>query len=123
MADTTVPATVPVPRRTVRPHQRRISRALTTIFFLAVLAALVVYARSIRWAPVLEAMRSYRWPTLMLAGGLATLSCLFYGTFDLLTRTHSQHRVPWPWVVGIAFTSYTFNLNLGPWIGSFGARL
>jgi hypothetical protein len=107
----------------VPPHQRRISRVLTTVFFLAALAALVIYARSIHWAPVFDAVRSYRGSTLALAGGLAALSCLFYSTFDLLTRTHAQHRVPWPWVIGIAFSAYTFNLNLGPWIGSFGARL
>jgi uncharacterized membrane protein YbhN (UPF0104 family) len=88
-----------------------------------VLGAIGWYARSIDWPPVVEALRSYRPATLALAALAAATSCLVYASFDLLTRPHAGAGPSWRWIVPVAFTSYTFNMNLGPWIGSFGIRL
>lgn len=106
-----------------RRRWRRIGRIASAIFFLVVLGAIGWYARSIEWAPVLEALRAYGTSTLALAALAALTSCLIYASFDLLTRPHAQHGVSWRWVLPVAFTSFTFNLNLGPWIGSLGMRL
>jgi uncharacterized membrane protein YbhN (UPF0104 family) len=92
-------------------------------FFVLVIGAIAVYARSIDWQPVGEALRSYRPATLALAALVAAASCLVYASFDLLTRPHAGAGPSWRWIVPVAFTSYTFNMNLGPWIGSFGIRL
>jgi len=121
-----------VPRRAASVHSRRrwhlIARILSGAFFALVLFAIAWYARTIEWEPVFEALRSYRPATLALAAALAASHCVLYASFDLLTRPHVPHgsekgRLPWRWVLPVAFTSYTFNLNLGPWIGSLGMRL
>jgi glycosyltransferase 2 family protein len=123
MVSTAVPAPAPAARRTANRRRRIFSRWLTVAFFLAVLYALSLYARSIAWEPVFAALESYRWATLALGATLGTASCLLYSSFDLLTGTHARHNVARPWVIAIAFTGYTFNLNLGPLLGSFGMRL
>jgi uncharacterized membrane protein YbhN (UPF0104 family) len=106
-----------------RRRWRLAGRIASAAFLLLVLGAIGWYARSIEWAPVLEAVRAYRVSTLALAAAAALASCLLYASFDLLTRPHAREGLSWRWVIPVAFTSYTFNLNLGPWIGSLGMRL
>lgn len=116
-------------RRGARSHAaarrrwRLVARIASVAFFFLVLFAIGWYARSIEWAPVLESLRAYRPTTLALAALAATASCLTYASFDLLSRPHAPHGPSWRWVLPVAFTSFTFNLNLGPWIGSLGMRL
>ena len=88
-----------------------------------VVGAIAWYARSVEWEPVGEALRAYRPTTLALAALAAAASCIVYSTYDLLTRPHAGSGPSWRWIVPVAFTSYTFNMNLGPWIGAFGIRL
>jgi glycosyltransferase 2 family protein len=102
---------------------RLAGRIASIAFFFLVLGAIGWYARSIEWAPVLESLRAYRASTLGLAGFAAVVSCLTYASFDLLSRPHAQQPLSWRWVMPVAFTAFTFNLNLGPWIGSLGMRL
>lgn len=106
-----------------RRRWRIAGRLLSAAFLLLVLGAIGWYASTIEWEPVLEALRGYRASTLAAAAAIAVLHCLLYASFDLLTRPQGQHGLPWRWVLPVAFTSYTFNLNLGPWIGSLGIRL
>lgn len=87
------------------------------------LAAIGAYARTVEWAPVLEALRSYSPLTLAAAAVVAFAHCVLYAGFDLLSRPHAGRGPSWRWVMPVAFTSYTFNLNLGPWLGSLGMRL
>jgi uncharacterized membrane protein YbhN (UPF0104 family) len=98
-------------------------RFVSVAFLALVLGAIVAYARSVDWQPVGEALRAYRPATLALAALAAAASCLVYASFDLLTRPHAGAGLSWRWIVPVAFTSYTFNMNLGPWIGGFGIRL
>jgi glycosyltransferase 2 family protein len=110
-------------RAVARRRWRLLGRIVSVAFLLLVLGAIAWYARSIEWAPVLEALRAYRPTTLVLAAAAALASCLIYSSFDLLTRPHARDGLSWRWVLPVAFASYTFNLNLGPWIGSLGMRL
>ena len=106
-----------------RRRWRLAGRIASVAFFFLVLGAIGWYARSIEWAPVLESLRAYRASTLALAALAAAASCVAYASFDLLSRPHAQHGLSWRWVMPVAFTAFTFNLNLGPWIGSLGMRL
>lgn len=106
-----------------RRRWRLAGRIASVAFFFLVLFAIGWYARSIEWAPVLESLRAYRPTTLALAALAAAASCVTYASFDLLSRPHGAHVLPGRWVMPVAFTSFTFNLNLGPWIGSLGMRL
>jgi len=113
----------PAVDRPARHRWQQASRVLSAALLVLILGAIGWYARSIEWQPVLDALRSYRPATLATAAGVATLSCLLYAGFDLLTRPHAHAAMSWRWIVPVAFTSYTFTLNLGPWIGSLGMRL
>jgi uncharacterized membrane protein YbhN (UPF0104 family) len=106
-----------------RRRWRLLGRVVGALFVLLVLGAVAWYARQIEWGPVLEAVRAYRPFTLALAAAVAVLSCTLYASFDLLTRPHAREGLSWRWVMPVAFTAYTFNINLGPWIGSLGMRL
>jgi glycosyltransferase 2 family protein len=110
-------------RGAARRRWRLVARVASIAFFFLVLFAIGWYARSIEWAPVLESLRAYRPATLALAALAAAASCLTYASFDLLSRPHGRHGPSWRWVLPVAFTAFTFNLNLGPWIGSLGMRL
>ena len=98
-------------------------RILSLAFFALVLGAAAWTLRGVDWTAVGQAIREYRASTLVLAAVLATLSCILYASFDLLSQRLVRHALPAPWVLAIAFTSYTLNLNLGPWIGSLAVRL
>jgi uncharacterized membrane protein YbhN (UPF0104 family) len=106
-----------------RRRWRALGRVAGALFVLLVLGAIAWYARAIEWQPVLEAVRAYRPATLALAAAVAVLSCVLYASFDLLTRPPARDGLSWRWVMPVAFTAYTFNINLGPWIGSLGMRL
>ena len=125
MADASV---VPATPHAGHGAQRRrrwklFTRALGIAFLLLVCGAVALYLRKVEWQPVLAALRDYHSGTLALAAALAVASCLLYASFDLLSRHEVGHRLAAPWVLAVAFSSYTINLNLGTWIGSLGMRL
>ncbi|MCW7539236.1 lysylphosphatidylglycerol synthase domain-containing protein [Aquabacterium sp. A7-Y] len=95
---------------------------LTWAFFAAVLGLLVSHARSVDWGQVWQTLRGYPAGTLALAGGLALLSYLIYSSFDLFGRAYTGHRLSTPTVLGVAFISYAFNLNLGALVGGVAFR-
>lgn len=100
----------------------RLRWLLTALFFGAVGVLLVVNARKVNWGEVVEVMRGYGTMTLLGAAVLSVAGHVFYTFYDLLGRRYTQHDLPWRRVLGIAFVSYAFNLNMGPIIGAMGFR-
>jgi uncharacterized membrane protein YbhN (UPF0104 family) len=97
-------------------------RILTFGFFGLVAWLLVSQARSIDWADVAGALRSYSFVTLLAAVGIAMSSHLVYSSYDLLGRAWTGHGLPARQVMPITFVSYAFNLNFGSLIGGFAFR-
>lgn len=99
-----------------------LKRALTLIFFAALIVLLVSRAESIDWDRVLLSLREMNAALLTLAAALATLSYALYSGFELLAKRYTLHREPKGRVLATAFVSYAFNLNLGSWVGGVGFR-
>lgn len=97
-------------------------RLLALAFFLTVGTLLVIQAREIAWGEVIDSMRQT--PPIVLAGafGLTLVSYLLYGSFDLLGRRYTGHRLPLRRVLPVALVSYAFNLNMGALVGGAGFR-
>lgn len=105
-----------------RPWWPWAMRALAALFVTFVGFMLYQYARDIEWSRVDDAVRALPGPVLALAAGLAAASHLLYSTFDLLGRHYTGHKLSTPTVMGVTFTSYAFNLNLGSIVGGVGLR-
>ena len=97
-------------------------RALSLLFFAAVVALLVRYGRNIDWGDVLDSLRNTPQPALLLAAGLAATSHLLYSCFDLIGRRYTGHDLPTPTVMAVNFISYAFNLSIGSLVGGVGFR-
>jgi uncharacterized membrane protein YbhN (UPF0104 family) len=97
-------------------------RALTIVFFVAVLGLVANHARTVDWDSVWAALRAYSLGTLLLAAGFAAASHALYCGYDLIGRHETGHRLPARKVVGIGFTCYAFNLNLGSLVGGVALR-
>lgn len=97
-------------------------RLLAAAFFLTVGSLLVIQAREIEWGEVGRAMGQTPPAVLAGAGGLVLLSYLLYGSFDLLGRRYTGHRLPLRRVLPVALVSYAFNLNMGALVGGAGFR-
>ena len=97
-------------------------RALTILFFVAVLGLVANHARNIDWNSVWAALRAYPVGTLLLAAGFAAASHALYCGYDLIGRHETGHRLPSREVVRICFTCYAFNLNLGSLVGGVALR-
>lgn len=106
-----------------RARWTRIGRVAMAAFLVVVAALLVRYARSIQWDRVFASLADYRASELLLAAALAATSYLFYCSYDLTARRYTQHELPVPRVMAIAFVSYVMSLNLGALIGGGGFRL
>jgi len=106
-----------------RPLWRWIGRALFVAFLLIVAWLLYRHVRAVDWRAVGTAIAAYDRGVLALAAGLAVLSHLLYTGYDVLARSYAGHDLRVRRVMGIAFVSYAFNLNLGAMIGSAGFRL
>src|SRR4051794_39985151 len=63
-------------------------RALSFLFFTAVIALLVRYGRNIDWDDVLESVRDTPRPALLVAAAVAASSHLMYSCFDLIGRRY-----------------------------------
>ena len=99
-----------------------IRRALSLLFFAAVAALLVRYARNIDWDDVLDSVRNTPGPALLVAALLAAASHLLYSCFDLIGRRYTGHDLPTGTVMAVTFISYAFNLCIGSLVGGVGFR-
>ena len=97
-------------------------RGLAVVFVSFIGFMLYQYARGIEWHRVGAALRALPAPVLAMAAALAACSHLLYSTFDLLGRHYTGHKLSAPTVMGVTFTSYAFNLNLGSIVGGVGLR-
>ncbi|MGE0329100.1 MAG: lysylphosphatidylglycerol synthase domain-containing protein [Ramlibacter sp.] len=105
-----------------RPWWPWAMRGLAALFVGFIGWMLYQYARDIEWSRVDDAVRALPAPVLALAAALAACSHLLYSTFDLLGRHYTGHKLSAPMVMGVTFTSYAFNLNLGSIVGGVGLR-
>ena len=105
-----------------RSRLRQIARVVFAVFLVLVAILLIRYARSVDWSQVIAAIDGYRLPTLLAAASLTSLSYLIYCGYDLAARAYSGHDLSTRRVMAIAFTSYTFSLNIGALVGSAGFR-
>lgn len=97
-------------------------RGLAALFVGFIGYMLYQYARDIEWSRVDDAVRALPAAVLATAAALAACSHLLYSTFDLLGRHYTGHKLSAPTVMGVTFTSYAFNLNLGSIVGGVGLR-
>ncbi|WP_255593214.1 lysylphosphatidylglycerol synthase domain-containing protein [Acidovorax sp. sic0104] len=99
-----------------------LTRGLALAFFAVVAWLIVRQARTVDWPAVWQALQALPAGVLLIAGALALASHGTYGTFDLIGRHCTGHRLSRPATLGIAMTSYPFTLNLGSLIGGVGVR-
>lgn len=104
------------------PYLRRVGRIVFFVFLAIVAVLLVRYARSVDWNAVAGAIAGYDAGTLAAAAGLALLSYLIYGGYDLAARAYAHHALSTRRVMLIAAISYAFSLNIGAAVGSAGFR-
>jgi uncharacterized membrane protein YbhN (UPF0104 family) len=97
-------------------------RIVTAVFFVAVAWLLARQARTIDWDTVGQTLRSYRAGTLGLAAALVAASYAAYAGYELLARAYSGHGLPVRLVALVGLIAYSFNLNLGAWVGGIGFR-
>ncbi|TKI05095.1 lysylphosphatidylglycerol synthase domain-containing protein [Martelella alba] len=95
---------------------------LTVAFFIIIVVLLVVYARKVNWSDVVQAIRHYRPGTVMAVIGLAAVSYLIYGVYDLIGRAYCGHKLAASKVMLVSFICYAFTLTLSTWIGGIGMR-
>jgi uncharacterized membrane protein YbhN (UPF0104 family) len=105
-----------------RPWWPWAMRGLALVFVSFVGYMLYQYARDIQWSRVDDSVRALPTAVLATAAALAACSHLLYSTFDLLGRRYTGHTLSTPTVMGVTFTSYAFNLNLGSIVGGVGLR-
>ena len=105
-----------------RPWWPWMRRALSGLFFLAVVLLLVRYGRNVDWDDVLDSVRNTPRPALMIAIALAATSHLLYSCFDLIGRRYTGHNLPTLTVMAVNFISYAFNLCIGSLVGGVAFR-
>jgi glycosyltransferase 2 family protein len=106
------------------PERRKRIAPWLSLAFLGLVAWLIAdRARDIAWNEVSAAVAAYPLLTLASATALVAASHLAYGCYDLLARRYVGHHIGAPAVLGTAFISYAFNLNLGALVGGFGFRI
>ncbi len=101
---------------------RLAKKILTWLFFIAVIALLVVYASKVNWQEVWTVIRDYNRIALLSAVGLVIVSYLLYGCYDLLGRYYCGHKLAKRQVMLVSFICYAFNLTLSTWVGGIGMR-
>ncbi|MEO5882297.1 MAG: lysylphosphatidylglycerol synthase domain-containing protein [Caldimonas sp.] len=105
-----------------RPWYPGVKRASTILFFVAVIGLVANHARHVDWGAVWNVLRDYSAGTLLLAVGFAAASHALYCGYDLVGRHETGHGLPARKVVGVGFTCYAFNLNLGSLVGGVALR-
>jgi uncharacterized membrane protein YbhN (UPF0104 family) len=109
--------------RSPRRWRRWLWPAVGIAFFTLIAALLADYVRDVRWSEVGRTLAAYPAHTLAAAAALALLSHVTYACYDLIGRDYARHDLPASRVLGVAFISYAFNLNLGSLVGGVGLRL
>lgn len=107
---------------TQRPWWPWLTRGVALAFFGVVAWLIIRQARTVDWPAVWLALQALPVGVLAIAGALALASHCTYGTFDLIGRHCTGHRLARATTLGIAMTSYPFTLNLGSLIGGVGVR-
>lgn len=107
---------------TSHPRWKLTKKLLTGLFFIAVAVLLVIYAQKVDWQEVWKVIRNYNRLVLAGAVGLAILSYLMYGCYDLLGRAYCGHKLAKRQVMLVSFICYAFNLTLSTWVGGIGMR-
>lgn len=105
-----------------RPWWPAARRSASLLFLLLVAALMVKLAQRIDWVGAAGSLRALPWPDLALAAALAAASHALYGTYDLIGRQVTGHRLPVRSVLAVGFISYAFNLNLGSLVGGVALR-
>lgn len=97
-------------------------RLLNILFFVLVPIFLFMLIKNTDWHEVREALHDLEWSTLGLCLLIAAASYCVYGSYDLLGRWYSGHKLPARQVMTIAAVCYAFTLNLSFWVGGFALR-
>lgn len=100
----------------------QIKKALTLLFFIAVVVLLVIYARKVDWGDVYNVIVNYNRVAVLSAIALVVLSYLIYGCYDLIGRAYCGHKLAWQQVMLVSFICYAFNLTLSTWVGGVAMR-
>lgn len=98
-------------------------RALLLMFFLGVATLIVSRASQVDWARVGDSLASYTATELLLAFFAAALGYVCTGSYDLIGRRYTGHRLPGMRVFSINAIAYAFSLNLGALLGGWGFRV
>lgn len=91
-------------------------------FVALVLVLLVQLARQLDWRGAWAALQALPATALWSAAALCAASHALYGTFELIGRHQTGHRLPRRQAVTVGLVSYAFNLNLGALIGGVAFR-
>lgn len=97
-------------------------RALNVFFIVLIPVLLFLLAKNLDWQEVMQALRSYKASTLLIALLVAACSYLTYCGFDILARFYTRHRLSIAQVIPVTFVCYAFNLNLSSWVGGIALR-
>ena len=121
------PPLAPAPRMRPRLRDRAwwpwLTRGTLVLFGAFVLGLLLWQAMRVDWPAVFAAMAATPARVLLAAGAVALAGHLLYGTFDLLGRHYTGHRLAPRATMLVTFISYAFNLNFGAIVGSAAMRL
>lgn len=104
------------------PRRRLLRKLFTLALVILVLVLLFNLVRNVDWREVWQALRGFSASTLLAGLGLVICSYVLFSAFDLLGRAYTGHRLPTRQVLRVAFVCYSFNLNLGSWVGSVAMR-
>ena len=97
-------------------------RLLTLFLFTLVVVLLFTLVKNLQWQEVSQALQSFSPATLLLCLAITAASFCLFGSYDLLGRAYTGHRLPARQVIPVAFVCYAFNLNLTAWIGGVALR-
>jgi glycosyltransferase 2 family protein len=99
-----------------------LKRGATVFFFILIPTLLFNMLRNLEWSEVVQALQGFGAWTLLGAAGIALVSYLVFGGYDLVGRWYTGHRLPVRQIVPLTFVCYAFNLNLGAWVGGIALR-
>ncbi|MCW1874779.1 lysylphosphatidylglycerol synthase domain-containing protein [Erwinia sp. INIA-01] len=99
-----------------------VKKAMTWLFFIAVIVLLVIYARKVDWSEVLDTIVNYNRTAVLASVALVIVSYLTYGVYDLIGRASCGHKLEKRQVMLVSFICYAFNLTLSTWVGGVAMR-
>lgn len=101
----------------------RLWQWLFALFAAGVLILIASRAREVDWPAVWTAVRAYGAGTLGAAVLLSMAGYLTAGSYDLLGKRYTRHRLPSGRVWTINTITYAFSLNLGALVGGWAFRV